>query len=366
MTWLRFKDFRIDQSLISRNTVIPEELTFIQQVLTLIRKWNSGQEIFDIKTSGSTGIPRKILFNRDQLIASARQTGDFFKLKEGETLFCCLPLDHVAGFMMIIRGLVLKMNIYLSKPSGNPLTESDLSVKSDFGAFTNLQMIRMLEEKPEKLFFLNEMKAIIIGGGKTTQRLSELLVPVTTPVYETFGMTETLTHIALKRLNGDQPEDFFRLLPGITARTDQRSCLVIRSEVSKGLEIITNDIVSLNNDGTFKWLGRYDLVVNSGGIKLQLDRIEDKICAVFHEKMLNLQFFLFKNEDEILGERLEMAIEKDNNFPIKPDEIKDILLKKLESVEIPKRIYILPTFKRTSLGKTDRLNTIRSIYKEDA
>jgi len=356
------EDFHLDEFL-ENSTRLPED-AYYDLVRQIIISWKSRNENFSLKTSGSTAEPKLIPFTRQQLILSANQTIDYFGLKSGDTLFCCLSPTHAAGFMMLIRSLVIGMNLYLIEPSSNPLKDIEAGNKADFAAFIPLQLINILEQTPEKISFLDTMKAIILGGGIIPSGLLNKIDLIKCPVYETFGMTETLTHFALKRINGPHPDKSFRLMPGVEISKDKKDCLVVKSEVTLQREVATNDIIHINPDNTFDWLGRTDQTINSGGYKIQIESTENAINKILKNAGIELNSFLFKVEDEKLGERIEMMVEKTDKMLMNDKEIKELLKKSLHTYEIPKKIHFTASFEFTSLGKIDKRKTI-SLVKED-
>lgn len=311
----------------------------------IIYDWFS-KDHFTLKTSGSTGQPKDFSFSKEQLIFSANQTISFFELKEHDNLHLCLSPEHTAGFMMVIRALVGNMNLVVEKPSSDPSFVPNLKI--DFSAFVPFQVENLLSD-PLKVNTLNDMKSFIIGGGTVSDRLISRLHPVRTSVYNTFGMTETLTHIAVRRLNPD-PDPYFSVLPNVSIKTDESGRLIINSPVTNHLDLLTNDLVELLSDKEFKWKGRLDNVVNSGGVKLLIEDVENKIKNILQYDSL----FLFKTPDEKFGEKLHLVIEGNHA----EEELFCLFNTFLEKFEIPKKIFIVKEIDRTKLGKFDKKLTL--------
>lgn len=255
---------------------------------------------------------------------------------------------------MIARALDIGLKITIVHPSKNPLIGIDKSF--DFYSFVPLQIQTILEETPELIPFLNKAKAIIIGGAKVSVYLYSLIKnTIKAPVYATFGMTETVSHIALKQLNIDNEN--FTILNGIDVSIDERSCLKVKGEVTNNMWIQTNDIVKLLPDG-FEWIGRIDNVINSGGIKLQIESIERGIEKAFYDLSLNNRFIIIGKPDHKLGEAVSLIIEGKN---INKKIILDQLHNYLSKYEIPKYIIFVDVFHETESKKVDRKKVLDSI-----
>ncbi|MFZ4647918.1 MAG: AMP-binding protein, partial [Gemmataceae bacterium] len=201
-----------------------------EQSITFGRAWQSGQQTFVLHTSGSTGTPKPVILSRSQMLASAVLTGQTFGLQAGDTALCCLNTAYVAGNMMLVRAMTLGLKLTIVEPSGNPLADFDTHrTQFDFLAFVPLQLQMVLEQSPEKVAILNQAKAILLGGASTSLAQEAQLQLIMAPVYATYGMTETVSHIAIRRLNGPNATDFFTALLGVELGVDHRDCLNIRA-----------------------------------------------------------------------------------------------------------------------------------------
>ncbi len=302
------------------------EISWENEIAGFLDEWNSENEFILSKTSGSTGTPKEIQLPKSAMKMSAQMTGEFFELKEGMSALLCMPVNFIAGKMMIVRAIELKLKLFLEEPKSRILLKESI----DFVPMTPMQVENSFDS-------LEKIKILLIGGAPLSDTLRARLLELSTRSFESYGMTETITHIGLKEIS----EEFFTTLKGVSIRKDDRDCLVIQTPYFEE-EIITNDIVELKNDSEFKWLGRYDNVINSGGIKLFPELIEKKLKPYISE-----EFILTSIPDKVLGEKLILIIEKESsNFQL-PDSI---LLK----YETPKEIYFLKTFPRTESGKVQR------------
>ncbi len=326
-----------------------------QKVVDFCQKWIAGKDKFIIKTSGSTGEPKPIVLTRKQMISSAKITGETFNLKVGDRALVCLNVEYIAGIMMLVRGMELGLKLTVVKPSGNPLKNLEYAV-FDFIAFVPLQLQNLLEDE-KNLEILNKTKAIIVGGAAVNEVLENELQILKTSVYGTYGMTETVSHIAIKRLNGANRNDNFQVLDGIKIGVDDRNCLNIIAEVSNNKLIQTNDIVEIINRKEFKLIGRFDNIINSGGVKIQLEKVEKLIENEI--KILNpKRYFAYGIPDEKLGQKLVLFIEGEQQEEEKINDFFANIKPNLSKYEIPKQIFFLKKFIETPTGKLDKKASI--------
>lgn len=318
-----------------------------------ILDWVKPSLYLDVQTSGSTGKPKKIRIRKDHMINSALATGKFFELPEKSTVLMCLPANYIAGKMMIVRAMVLGWELDMVPPSSNPLDQ--VFKTYDFCAMTPFQLDNSLGR-------LHLIKKLIVGGGAVSPPLQNKVQDLTTKVYETFGMTETVSHIAAKRLNPSNKKNKpipFKVLPDIGISTDKRGCLVVKAPKVAEEIVVTNDVVEIVTYKKFFWKGRIDNVVNSGGVKLHPEEIELKL-----NEIIDRRFFITGLPDEALGEKLVLFVEADFSEELLAELEEDIKnLKTLEKFEVPKKIYLVQKFEETTNGKIHRENTVKSRNK---
>lgn len=309
---------------------IKEGDDFEKPVGDFILDWFDANEFLVMHTSGSTGKPKKIKVLKQAMINSALATGDFFNLEAGNTILNCLPVKYVAGKMMFIRAFILGLEMDFVAPSSHPLEWIDKQY--DFTAVVPLQAMNSIE-------LLHNFKTIIIGGAAVSKDLEKKLKPIKSDIYETYGMTETITHIAARKIG----EKAFTTLPNVILSLDEHNCLLIKAQnISKEM-IHTNDVVELISDNQFKFVGRFDNVINSGGIKLFPEQIEDKLS-----KFIKKRFFVIGKEDKELGEHLILVVEGEA-YPIDLEKITT-----LDKYEKPREIIFVPKFTETGSGKIIR------------
>jgi o-succinylbenzoate---CoA ligase len=347
-----------------KNLPVPT-LEYEQKVIDFCEKWLTGQQEFTLKTSGSTGEPKPINLTRNQMIASAKLTGKTFGLSKGDKALVCLNVDYIAGIMMLVRGMELGLKLMVIEPSGNPL--QDLANPNfDFFAFVPLQLQNLFENE-KNIKILNKSKAIIVGGAAVNEVLKNKIQKLDVPVYSTYGMTETVSHVAVKRLNGEEKSNNYRVLEGVKIGIDERNCLNIIAEASNNELVQTNDIVEILNEKEFNLIGRFDNIINSGGVKIQLEKVEKLIeneIKIFNAK----RYFAYGIPDEKLGQKLVLFIET-NNYILngsRPFEgrlpyiegIKNVFFKNVQSIlskyEVPKEIYFIEKFIELPTGKIDK------------
>ncbi len=344
----------------------PEDLSNEErQTLQFCRQWLNGQKTFTLRTSGSTGTPKSITLSRKQMIASAKMTGQALGLKTGDRALVCLSTRYIAGMMMLVRGFVLGLDLIVVTPSGNPLAGFSPDTRFDFTALVPLQLQHILNDTPDRLPILNEMKAILVGGAPVSASLQAQLQRIRAPIYHTYGMTETVTHIALRRLNGPRADSAFIPLPGVKTGLDKRGCLTIRSAVTGGKTLRTNDLVELYPGGSFVWRGRIDNVINSGGVKVQVEKVESALegalLRVAGERYAQRRFFVGPMEDVRLGQMVVAVIEGAAFSAAEIDEMKRLLQETLNQYEVPRRFYFLTELAETPTGKIDRATSLKHL-----
>lgn len=318
------------------------------------RDWLNEETEFTLHTSGSTGKPKPINILRKQMVASANNTIKALGLEENDRFLVCINTAFIGGKMMLVRGLELGANLVVVEPSGNPLAEISENEKYDFVALVPLQLQNIMAQNANKKAVLNKMKAVIVGGAPVSKGLEREIGSLDCPIYSTYGMTETVSHIALKRLNGNEKSDFFEVLPNVEVSKNEVGCLVIRSEVTNNEKIITNDLVEFISPTKFRWLGRADNILNTGGIKVQLEEIELQIEQLLTELEVPLNFAIIPISDEKLGQKIVLFLETESlGFDLK-HKILSLSKQQLGKFKSPKEIRILRKFPLTSSGKIDR------------
>ncbi|WP_420152463.1 AMP-binding protein [Siphonobacter sp.] len=341
---------------------LPEPQTeYEAQALHFCQQWLSGQSHFQLQTSGSTGTPKVITLTRAQMQASARLTAETFQLQPGDRALCCLNVHYIAGVMMLVRTLECGLRTFLTEPSSDPLPTA---VPLDFAAFVPLQLQHLLEKPSASVPQLNQMKAIIIGGAAVSQALHTALQIIQAPVYATYGMTETVSHIAIRRLNGTEQSDYFQALPGVVLGLDDRDCLHITAAASNFERIQTNDVVEMQDGGRFRILGRADHIINSGGIKIQLEEVERWVEPILQDYYPGKRFFAWGFPDERLGQALTLVIEAESLAPEQNQELLQQLKNQLPAYKSPRSLRTVQAFQHTPTEKVDKRATVQGLPTE--
>ena len=268
-----------------------------------LAEWRNDSPTVLVHTSGSTGEPKPMYVEKRRMEGSARMTCDFLGLREGDTALLCLPMDFIAGKMMVVRSLVRGLRLVCVEPSGEPL--GTVTERLDFAAMVPMQVWNSLQvaEQRERLMAIRQL---IIGGGAIDDALASALIGFPNQVWSTYGMTETLSHIALRRLSGPEASEWYTPFAGVTLSQTAEGCLVIDAPAVHDGPLITNDIAELADDGRFKILGRKDNVICSGGLKIQAEEIERLLSAHLPEP-----FIITKRRDEKFGEVVVLLTEGD-------------------------------------------------------
>lgn len=322
---------------------IKEGEFYEKEIGDFLLEWTNDRDVVEVRTSGSTGLPKIIKLKKQAMVASALATGDYFNLEPGNTCLHCLPAHFIAGKMMMIRAMILGLELTTVEPLSRPVFNKDTVF--DFASMVPIQLDKTLN-------FIDNIKLLLVGGAAVPKRLVSKLSNVEAAVFETYGMTETITHIAARGLNGASKSKYFTTLPGVMVSQDERNCLVIKADYLSNEPIITNDVVELISETEFNWLGRADHIINVGGVKMQPETIEEKL----HSK-IDKRFFVTSENDSKLGEHVVLVIESDKY------EIPTATFDDLEKFEIPKNIYFTPKFSEVTPGKIQIQTTLNKIKR---
>lgn len=284
-----------------------------------LQEWNSPSETLLVHTSGSTGKPKPMWVEKQRMLNSAHITCDFLGLRPGDSALLCMSLDYIAGKMMVVRSIERKLRLFSVKPSGHPLSDESLAkmveMDFDFVAMVPMQVYNTLQV-PQERERLSRIKHLIIGGGAIDDALAEELRSLPGAVWSTYGMTETLSHIALRRLNGEEASEWYQPFDSVGLSLNSDGCLVIDAPLVCSEPLVTNDIAEIKQQETsshssdassslktssphvlFRIKGRKDNVICSGGIKIQIEEVENLL-----RQHLDAPFLLAKKKDEKFGE----------------------------------------------------------------
>lgn len=324
-------------------TLLNNDANYLKEIGDFLLQWQNNSETIILKTSGSTGVPKPIVMQKQAMVNSAIATGLHFNLNQKDKALLCLPAHYIAGKMMLVRALVIGLELDSIEPKANLFIDLDKQYK--FAAMVPMQLENNLDK-------LNNIKVLIVGGAQVSSGLHLKLQHLKTNVFETYGMTETVTHIAVKQLNNGNAikKNSFKILPNIIISQDERQCLVVEAPKLSEKIIITNDVVLLHSKNDFEWLGRADNIINSGGIKIFPEQLEAKLKPYIKER-----FFIASKQHKILGEQIVLIVESIT----KP--LDTAVFKNLKYFEKPKQIFNVSKFVETTSGKIKRKETLKKI-----
>lgn len=274
-----------------------------------LAEWHNDSEFVHVQTSGSTGTPKPMMIEKRRMLASARITCDFLGLRPDDSALLCMSLDYIAGKMMVVRSLERQLRLVTVAPSGHPLSNllphSSYFSPLVFAAMVPLQVYNSLQV-PEECERLREIRHLIIGGGAIDEAMAAQLKTFPHAVWSTYGMTETLSHIALRRLSGPEASDWYTPFPSVNLSLSVDGCLIIEAPEVCEERLVTNDIAVLSPEGRFRILGRKDNMICSGGIKIQAEELERQL-----RPHLSAPFMITKRSDEKFGEVVVLLTEGD-------------------------------------------------------
>lgn len=324
-----------------------------QDIYLFLKNWFDTTDFITVQTSGSTGAPKEIKLAKEMMRNSARMTNSFFGLDATKTALLCLPASYIAGKMMLVRAIERGFNLITSVPKANPII--DLKEKIDFTAVTPYQLHNSIESLKSV-----DVKNIIVGGGQISPQLVAKTVTLSSSIYETYGMTETASHVALRKINGISKSDVFTVLNGISIKQNENNCLVINAPHLSDKEIITNDIVEIFTENSFKWLGRFDNVINSGGVKIFPEQVEKKLAD-----FIAYPYFIASLPDELLGNKVVLVVESNQFSEEKENELVKKLHSELHTYEIPKYIFYISNFVFSTSNKILKQETLKRILEPE-
>lgn len=315
-----------------------------------IGQWRDASPTVEVHTSGSTGAPKVLYVEKSRMLASARATCDFLGLKPDDVALLCMSVDYIAGKMMVVRSLERQLRLVTVPPSSHPLASPELDDETlrriDFAAMVPLQIHESLQV-PRERELLGKIRHIIIGGGPLDPALEQELSCFDNAIWHSYGMTETLSHIALRRVSGSDATPWFTPLPGISLTTNEENCLVIDAPHLCSQVLTTHDVVELEQDTQrFKVLGRIDNVINTGGVKIQMEQVEQALSPYIHRP-----FIITKCPDAKFGEIVVMLLQGTSTDVA---EVEAVCRQHLPKYACPKCILTVDAIPLTPTGKPAR------------
>jgi O-succinylbenzoic acid--CoA ligase len=322
--------------------------------LTFCKQWLKGTSSFIFHTSGSTGTPKAIEVSREQMLWSAQNTIDALHLNSTEHILLCINPHMIGGAMMLVRSMILGCRVSLIEPSAQILHQLPEEHNYTFASFVPLQLATLIEENSNTLLQkLNRFKHILIGGAPLSGKLNNILSTCTASVWHTYGMTETISHIALRNIK----DTAYQTLPGTRIKLDERDCLCICNVATHNQWLTTNDMATMIDETHFLIIGRADEVVNSGGIKFHIREIE-----IWLEQLApQVKFFVTAVPDAKLGDKIIAVFE--GNLPDEKilEQWKGAIHKNISAYAVPKAFLVAKAFVKTPGDKINKQQTVQNI-----
>ena len=322
-----------------------------QNAINFCRAYISGVSEYPIKTSGSTGASKTINLTRAQLKASAGMTINALGLKNNYKALLCISTDHIGGKMMLVRGIELGMEMILIRPQMLPDIAGLPTI--DFVALVPLQLQQLVASNLGRQF-LEHCKSVIVGGSKIDTAVEKQLEQINAPIYHTFGMTESASHFALRKLTNPNKQQCYHTLEGVRISKDSRGCLIVKGETTNNISLITNDLIDIIDSNKFRWIGRWDRTINTGGYKVHPEKIEPLLDVLLKKSNIHSEYAVIGLPHSKWGTQVTLVLEISPENPVSLDLAKE-LKNKVHPYEIPKDIKFLKVFPRTASGKIDYL-----------
>lgn len=336
---IRGQVFTPEEVLQGRWKQLPGLTDFDRELFRFLKEWWSDSPVLTVKTSGSTGTPKQMEVEKSRMMASARLTCQFLGLKSGDSALLCMSLDYIAGKMMVVRSLVAGLNLFLIEPTGHPLKELPVSI--DFAAMVPLQVVNSLAV-PEEAQRFERICQVIIGGSSIDAQLENRLRELSNDIYSSYGMTETLSHIALRRISGESASSSYMPFEQVTISLSPEETLIIDAPLVSPVPLVTNDLAEIHTDGSFCILGRRDHVIISGGLKIQIEEVERLLRPV-----ITGDYAVTAMPDEKFGEALVLIV----TSPMDEASIAHVL----PPYYLPKKIVCIEQLPLLENTKIDRL-----------
>lgn len=299
------------------------------------------------RTSGTTGPPKRLTLPRRDLVMSARLTAAAFNLKPGDRVLHCLPSEFIAGKMMLVRAFALGLDIHFIDPRGSVLANLKVADRFRFTAMVPLQLHRAIQEDRARVE--RQFETILLGGGPVSDALLDDIRTLDAQVFQSYGSTETVTHVAIRAINGPAPQDHFAAIGSCHFARDPRGCLVVYTPHLTSKQHVTNDLVELIDDTHFRWLGRIDNVILSGGKKIFPEQLEAKTAGV-----IPYPHYFSPVADPVLGQAVLLVLETELPQEQVLPEVMEKLMATLHPHEWPRRVQALRRIQRTESGKMIR------------
>ena len=330
------------------NGVVYTSLTAMQgvvreDVVAFLTEWYDSQAYVNGHTSGSTGVPKPVALLKSDMQASARLTNSYLGIDAQSTLLLCLSSSYIAGKMMIVRAIEAGAELIVVPPSSTPINH--LRQPITMAAMVPMQVSETLS-MPDGVRLMSQIANLLVGGSPVSEELEQKLMALPNNIYVTYGMTETVSHVALRCIG----ETYYTAIGDVTFHIDNRCCLVVDAPQLSGKQFVTNDMVELVGERQFKWLGRYDNVIMSGGLKFCAEQLERKIASIISHR-----YYITAADDERLGQHIVLVIESAPYDDAQMQQLKSAMSDLLDRYEYPREIRFVAQLQETGSGKIKRM-----------
>ncbi len=330
---------------------------YVKNALDFCKDWLNEAPSFTFTTSGSTGAPKAVITDKEHMKASAQATISTLELSPDEHIFLCISSEMIGGAMMLVRAMELGCNITIVPPSSNPVALLEKNHPFTFASLVPLQIFGVQNDQ-DSLDKLSRFKNILLGGAAACSNTLDALSNLTCVVWQTYGMTETLSHIALKKVGVDA---YYHVLNDVEIKVDDRNCLCISSVVTDNQWLYTNDIVNLIDDTHFELVGRIDDVINSGGLKIFSHDVEHAIIEKLNDLEIPfIPLFVCRKPDEKFGETVVVVMLGEPLSDEVIGQLKSFCKETLGKYAVPKHFYFVNEFEKLDSGKLDKKSTLKN------
>lgn len=351
--------YTTEQVLQLDNSYVVTLPLFEQHALLFLQSWLKGDDTFLQFTSGSTGEPKPVQISRQQMLDSARLTIQHLHLNEIGSCLLAISAEHIGGKMLLVRALECNMNVHITEPSSHVFSALD---KNHYYSLASVVPLQLQELLSDELAVQNaeRFSHILIGGAAVSGLLEQKLKQLKgVKLWHTYGMTETVSHVALRCINAQQSSDYYTAFSGVELDVDSRGCLKIKAAVTGHEWLQTNDVAMLQSANTFSIIGRLDEIINSGGIKIDTRLLETKIATILEEKGITYHFFVGAIPDERLGQKVVLVMEVSFMAKAEADEILQVLKHQLPRFWAPANLFFMERFLLTSSGKLNKMSMLK-------
>ncbi len=333
---------------------LPGMPTWKQEVFRFLLEFTGPTDTVHLTTSGTTGRPVSLTARKEQLVASARRTLQFLGLQAGDKALLCLPARYIAGKMMIVRALTGRLDLHLTQPTTKPAVRK----RYDFSAMTPQQAGTLLHAAGGRES-LSRIHILLLGGGPLPPDLEKELSGLQTAIYHTYGMTETFSHIALRRITGPERSSLFNPLPGVKVSLAGDGTLVVHAPLLTKVPLKTRDLAVMDEQGRFRITGRSDNIINTGGVKVSPETIEAQLAG-----LIPAPFFVAAIPHPLSGEQVVLIIRRSTPSPSFMEKIRKAVRDLPDKISRPRRLILVNDLVYTGTGKLHRKKSMEIAWKE--